>query len=300
LDKTIVYLISGRAHLPNLVISILDLRTIAGWKGNIEVHAWPESLDIVNEIATDRRLDISVHERKPKYRGKNAQFLDKTKMMQQLTSKRPTESFIYLDADTSPVKPIDELFEMLEYYSFITTQFNLWTIGKGTIQKRVARLLEHNHMPRKMVIDCIADFDFPSLNGGIWGVRGESKALAAWSHWTDLHKTTLFIADEVCLHPVAHDLRETDACGVATGGLWNASSKYLPRSTNRSDVKIWHFHGDSNLRPDKSPLGFELWWPRYLFALENKVGKIDEWWNAINNKHLRRREKEAGFDTCSW
>jgi len=80
MKQRVVYLMSGEAHLPYLVVSLWTL--CKHWDGEIIIHAWPESFDIVKTIVKDRRLKISgAIKREPEYRGKNAQFIDKIKMM---------------------------------------------------------------------------------------------------------------------------------------------------------------------------------------------------------------------------
>jgi hypothetical protein len=77
--RSIIYLMSGPAHLPYLVVSLRSLRQ--NWDGPIVVYAWPKSFSIVQEIAKDNRLDIEARSRIPSYRGKNSQFVDKISLM---------------------------------------------------------------------------------------------------------------------------------------------------------------------------------------------------------------------------
>ncbi len=83
-ERRVVYLISGPPHLLYLVTSLVALRKI--WDGEIIVYAWPASIGLVKRMAKDERLGIEAVERIPTYKGKNAQFFDKIKMMQMAPS----------------------------------------------------------------------------------------------------------------------------------------------------------------------------------------------------------------------
>lgn len=61
-------LMSGQAHLPYLAVCLHTLRN--HWDGSIRVFAWPESIDIVREIAKDERLGIECELRDPAYRAR--------------------------------------------------------------------------------------------------------------------------------------------------------------------------------------------------------------------------------------
>lgn len=293
-DKAgINYLISGPSHLPNLVVSLYSLRAVGLWTGPIFVHAWPESFGIIEQIARDERLSIEVFEREPAYRGKNSQFLDKIQVMQEC----PTKVGMYLDADTIACRTFDELIYEAELYGFCATQFNDWTTQIGTVKRRIERLVEREPINQESVQIALTQ-RLSSVNGGVFACRHDSIVLPTWYDWTYAVKD-IFIADETVLHACMVEYDSTGSFSVLHGGSWNCSPKYMPRHAQDKQVRIWHFHGDSNLRPSKSQKGFDLWWPRYQQCLNMNIGNILDWKDDCRNKYLPLLEREHDNEATS-
>ena len=73
--------------------------------------------------------------------------------------------------------------------------------------------------------------------------------------------------------------------------MYNCSPmKYQPKNLKDEDVIIRHFHGDSNVRTNKSEKGWNLWRPIYQECLEKNVGGMAEWRGKIKNKFMSRLE----------
>jgi len=287
----VVYLISGPDHLPNLVVSLNSLRR-HGWDGEVWVFAWKESADIVKQISEDRGLDIRVLLRRPQYRGKNAQFLDKIRVVGDMGI---CDRVLYLDADTLPVGNVRGLFDQAAECSFLATQFNDWTTGTGgVVDKRIRKLLDYPEIPQYLIQELLAE-RWTSVNGGVFVANPKSSILDDWEKWTNLCKETVFIADEAVLHVVmAHHFNQ--GLSVSRGGVWNASPKFnkLPDC----EVKLWHFHGDCNLRPAKSPKGVSIWWPEYMLCLNENVGKIEEWQGSIGGYFQKALQYPDIMEEC--
>lgn len=290
MKTAVVYLMSGPAHLANLVVSIKSLRR--HWTGPVLVVSWDESSRIVTTISEDRSLEIRHLIRRPGYRGKNSQFFHKIQLMQELTMY---DKVMYLDADTMPIGDVNELFEQAEDYEFLATQFNHWETGcDGVVDKRIRRLRDYP-IPAE-IIDEVTYNVWPSVNGGVFVTDPNSEILRRWEEWTDHAKESVFIADEAVLHVVMAKYFER-GFGVAVGGMWNASPKYSQIPDR--DVKIWHFHGDSNLRPNKSPKGVKLWLSEYLHCLEYNVGGICDWKDRIGCDYLTKLH-QTPVDCCMY
>jgi hypothetical protein len=88
--------------------------------------------------------------------------------------------------------------------------------------------------------------------------------------------------------------------GVAMGGRWNCSpiKKYRPKDMAEEDVVVWHFHGDSATRFEKSPEGVAMWWAEYQGCLRDNVGGIAEWRPEIRYKHLDQCEMDVSERIC--
>lgn len=289
--RQVNYLMSGAAHLPYLVVSLESLRH--HWDGPTVVHAWPESYDIACEIYQDSRLQVSdVCLRRPAYRGKNSQFLDKIQLMMSL----PKDTLqVYLDADTMPVGTLDPLFKTAAFYGFAATQFNAWVTGgsRGVIKNRIERLLNYEVIEKDYVKEVLGN-KWPSPNGGIFACNPNSEVLPIWYEWSFAAKD-VFISDETVLHVLQPKFVPTKRMKVIEGGIFNCSPKHRPEDLDPEDVVVWHFHGDSNVRPEKSIAGYEMWLPRYHEVLEANYGGIKRWNDQCvsENKWMRALDREG-------
>lgn len=270
----VVYLISGSAHLPYLVVSIDSLRR-HGFTDDITVYVWPESLEIAAQIERDKSLGVKVIPRAPQYRGKNAQFIDKIRLA--ISIDRPT---VYLDADTMPVAELNQMFRTARRGLFVATQFCDWVSSTGIPRKRVSQLIGRQ-VDQDAVESCLK-FPMFSPNGGVFAFsEGCRDLLKLWESWTEKN-LDMFIADEVVLHVVL--AQSIGRSAVCYPGVWNCSPKHGLKLSQ--EPKIWHFHGDSNVRPSKSQHGYDLWWPRFLDCLANNKGNLEQWVSDCGNSYV--------------
>lgn len=286
--STIVFLISGSAHLPYLVVSLRSLRRFYG--GRVVVYVYPESEGLVREIAKDTRLDIQVVLWEPRYRGKNGQFTQKILVMQQLD----VGVALYLDADTMPMCDPEPLLELGSRVGFCATQFCDWKSNNGKAANRIRGLLGREGIDRESV-EYVLNNPLPSVNGGVFACRPSSLVLPTWHEWT-MACRDMFIADETVLHAMmgvyanpAQPMHPDAECQmiVAEGGAWNCSPKFQPVDLADKDVAIWHFHGDSCVRPTKSQKGYNLWWPVFESCCDMNIGSIRDWLPQIENRFLK-------------
>lgn len=278
MQEAVAYLMSGPAHIPYLVASVASLRE--HWDGPVLVHAYPQSYGLVSQMAEDRRLNIRPVLWEPQYNGKNGQFLNKIIMMRRLAVGKA----LYLDADTLPVASPAPLFEACPENGACFTQFNDWQSNSGIPKKRVSRLVGRDGIPQTAVESAI-NFPLISPNGGVFAACPQSPVLRLWEEWTR-KVLDLFIADETVLHAIIAATGPDPRVGYAVGGAWNCSPKFQPAKLADEDVKIWHFHGDSNVRKTKSPRGIGLWWPVYERCLALNLGGIVNLQADCGNKYL--------------
>lgn len=290
------YLMSGPAHLPYLAVSLASLRR--WYAGPVVVWAYPNCQVEAAALAGDSRIRAQYRDWTPIYEGKNGQFINKIQVMM---NDQTSDGAVYLDADTLIAGSLTEMFEAIVVNGFVATQFNQWDARSGVIQNRVKRLLGRQPIPQEAV-QSFLDSQFtegpdPSVNGGVWGCTPKSvyvqEILKKWMDWTMAVKD-IFIADETVLHALmSYQFDQTPSrFEVMRGGRWNCSPKHQPSSLCNADVKIWHFHGDCNVRPEKSKRGVELWWPEYLQVLEDNIGRIQEWKNSYSsNQYLKELER---------
>jgi hypothetical protein len=268
MKNSIVYLMSGVPHLPYLTVS---LRTLSDHLGDfdVRVYAWPESYPIVKRIVRD--TEFQAYEIEPEYRGRNDQFICKIKLM----SSIDCDYGLYLDADTIIRGDVSPFFRLAEEFGFCMTQFNDWGTSGSIIRNRLERLKGRAPIDQKVVHELLSK-KWPSVNGGVFSCSPSSTILNTWHAWTMAVKD-IFIADETVLHAIMVGCEGSNQTTVVCGGHYNASPKYRPKNLKDEDVVIWHGHGDSFLRPNKSPKGVYLWWPIYQECLKSNYGGIAEW-----------------------
>lgn len=285
----IVYMMSFPAHCPYLVASLWTLRQ-HWWDGPVIVYAWPESIDIVRQIAEDRRLMVVASPYEPAYRGRNDQFLSKIEMAR----VQDGYAMLYLDADTTIHGKLDVLFELVGEYGFCATQFNDWTTATPSIRRRLEWMRPYReHLRQFKLLDDLLNghLPLPSVNGGVWAARSSSVVLRDWERVTRAMVGGVFIADEVALHLMAAEhIPRGNLCVAMQGGRFNCSPKYQSKDLPDDQVIVRHFHGDSNVRPDKSPKGCALWGPIWQECLAENVGGCREWYDPAMNKWMKLLE----------
>lgn len=275
----VMFLLTGPSHLPNLAVCVRSLRK--WWSGDVKIGAWPESILVARQIAADPRVDAEIIPCDADYKGKNAQEIAKIALIQTVKSH---EMVIYLDADLLIQGSIAPLYLAATQspVAFSATQFCDWTMQKGIPRGRVERLFPYDEIPRGL-IEAAVQPEMPSYNSGIFASRPDSEVLPTWGKWTEVSRK-IYISGESSLHPIAQKYP------IATlwGGKFNCSTIYQSPNLPDDQVAIWHFHGDSNLRPGKSLRGFRMWWPHLMATMDENIGGIRDWWSTIapTNGHL--------------
>jgi len=285
MKNQVVYLLSNDSFLPYLVVSLYTLRQ--HWEGKVTVFAWEQAFPLAEELGKDMRLYVDVKKREPIEKGgrKKWQFLDKIHLMSTLD----TDAALYLDADTTVHNPIDSIFDAVAEHGFVSTQFNDWTTGMRRIQKRVKKLTGIERIDQKLVQRVLRGA-YPSPNGGVFACRPDSLVLPVWYEWTKA-AMSIFIPDETVLHLFQPSFFR--GVGILEGGRFNCSPKFQPKNLKDEEVVIYHHHGSSAVRPQKSPRSYAMWYPLYQDCMLQNVGGMAEWSCKIKNKWLDRlREKE--------
>jgi len=293
MQESIVYLMSGQAHLPYLAVSLRTLREY--WKGMIRVYAWPESFELVKVMSTDDRLGIEAIPHEPAYRarrderrqGKNDQFISKLRLVRSLTE---IDSVLYLDADTSVHGDLAPLFQSAQQYTFAATRFSSWTTAGGIVQNRIKRLLglpkiDQGHVKQVLQVP------WPSLNGGVFCCSPKSPTLKTWEEWT-WEARHVFIADEAVLHVLQPKFLRLGQMYIYPDGRFNCSCnpKWAPEGVSKDEIIIWHYHGDSNVRPAKHRgHAYRRWWPMWQQCLVENIGSCREWAPSNKNGWLGNR-----------
>lgn len=287
-NNLVVYLMSGPAHVPYVTVSIWSLRK-SGYTGPITVFAWPESVGFMRALERDDRLNIWVSEREPKLRrkdgmGGNAQGLDRIDLVRSLEA----DVVAYFDADSSIHGDITPMFDAAARSGYCATQWCDWVSNNGKTRGRIHGLLDIEGIPGDLVQQVLTH-RWPSLNCGVFAAKPDSPLLTPWYEWCKLCKG-LFIADERTQHLLMASY--PDKMTVLLGGAFNCSPKFQPGSLRDEDVVVYHYHGDSNTRPNKSQRGWDLWRPMWFECLEKNIGRIRSDWRDMGNKYLPKVMKD--------
>jgi len=299
--REVIYLTSFPAHLPYLVVSLMTLRE--HWRGRVRVFAWPESIDLVRKIAEDERLNVVAELREPAYRarrdekrqGKNDQFIHKIRLMQSISD---ADLVLYLDADTSVHGDLMPLFRAARSHTFVATRFSSWTTAGGVVQARIKRLREFPNIDQNCVEEVLR-LPWPSVNGGVFCCSPRSHVLKTWERWT-WEARHVFIADEAVLHVLQPLFSPSGQMAVWPDGRFNCSCnpKWMPEKLGEHEIVVWHYHGDSNVRPSKhGGHPYRRWWLLWRRCLSENYGNCREWnpceangW--LGNKWMAELEKE--------
>ena len=279
--QEVVFLVSGTAHLPYLIVSLKTLRE--HWRGQVRVFAWPESIDLVREIAKDERLCIVAELSEPAYRarrdegrqGKNDQFIAKIRLVQSI---KDVNLVLYLDADTSVHGSLSPLFRAARRFSFVATRFSSWTTAGKVVQSRIKRLREFSKINQSYVEEVLRS-PWPSVNGGVFCCSPQSHVLKVWGEWT-WEARHVFIADEAVLHTLVPLFLRSGQMYVWPDGRFNCSCnpKWLPEKLGEHEIVVWHYHGDANVRPAKhGGHAHRRWWPLWQKCLAENWGNCREW-----------------------
>jgi hypothetical protein len=279
--KRVIYLLSGPSHAPNLVCSLISLRKY--FDGPVTIFTWYESRQIVHRICSDPYLNADYIHREPTYRGHSDTYVDKTRLIQSFEND---DDVLFLDADTIINGSLSLLFASIAKYGFVAAQFNDWVSTGKIISGRINTLRAFPEIDKDL-ISKVTSHTYPSVNSGIFGAKPESPVLPLWYEYTYAARST-FIPDEKTLHVVMPKFTASGEM-IVVDGRWNCSPIYQPVGLSDNDVRIWHFHGDSNLRPDnKSERGWEMWKPAFRNAMHYDSGGIRAWAKHANNKWLNK------------
>lgn len=287
MKQTVFYLLTGNSNLPYLVVSLKTLRE--HYSGDVIIHAWENSYSQCLKIA--EYFNCECVRTFPQYTSKNAQELNKIKILRSDERENwEDRAVLYIDADTAVVNPLDDLFEDIEEYGFVATRFCDWSMDVSVVRNRVESLFRKSSIEKKWITAAL-EKTRPSYNSGVFGVSFSEDSIAGsvlkkWEEWT-WDARSVFIAGETTLHPIMAMFGNS----VRTvKGIYNCSAKYQKNSTiKEEDVVIWHFHGDSAVKPGKSQRAQDLWLPLYRKAREENWGHINEWIETCDSPRRCRK-----------
>lgn len=289
MNRSVIFLMTGKAHVPYLLVCLRTLRD--NYDGDVVIYCTEdETAKLCYPLG--QCFDADVRRTEAMKLRKNVQFTTKVRLFAE-GNELPEGVVAYLDADLIIRQPLDRMFEGAETYGSCFTQFCDWVTNCGIIEKRIRRFYEFD-VDHHRIDGALANAN-PSPNGGVFAVNHEScrDLCREWLDWT-VKGNSSFIADETALNILFPVWSLYNAASIITGGRFNCSPKHKPESLAWDDVHILHGHGDSFARPEKK--GVEHWWPLFVDCWRTNLGGCRDWseWHC-GNKHLRKLPQAAAL-----
>ncbi|MBL9090228.1 MAG: class I SAM-dependent methyltransferase [Planctomycetaceae bacterium] len=263
-DCGVFYLLTGTAHAARLVVSLASLRR--HWSGPVTVYTTQDDSHQIGELcARDPRLNIEHRPWRMPVSGKNASYLGKVALAQELPHPRT----LYLDCDTLVVGDVTPFFDALRTKPLCVAQFANWRTSGPIMRRRIERWrgVHSEDLPveQRDALISAALRNRPAINAGIVAMRAGSAWTTEWQKLSLAGRRT-FICDEIALQ-----LLLTEQDHELLDCRFNCSPIYAQPT---SDVRIWHFHGSKHLR---HPQGRLIWEPHYERCAAENLASLGDW-----------------------
>ncbi|MFW5794619.1 MAG: hypothetical protein ACOCV1_03955 [Bacillota bacterium] len=225
-SKGVIYYNRGTKCMIRLLVSLHSLRK--QWDGSVSIICSGEQQNwFIREI---KNMDADIIDM-PFYEGANSLAL-KSKLWRY----SPYDLTMFLDADTIILNSIDEYFNYIDKYDFVTGKFSNWKTTGGIISSRIKAW--------KVIAPELIE---PALNYGDainTGVNGWKRGASLLPEWEELskkgqeEKCTTRVLDEIAcqilLPKHKHFLADTK---------WGESIKY---GNYNDETIIIHYHGNKH------------------------------------------------------
>jgi len=252
MSQGIVYFNHGVDYLERLGVSLFSLRK--HWRGEVAIVDTKESGDGIYRLAS--RFDVEIIPVKFIQREKNSCYCQKASVWR----NSPFVSSLQVDSDTifasSPQGLLDQISDVKNPPA-VLTQFSDWVTTGSPVRERIEcwrgvkvgsrNCWDKTLRPDDLVAASLAD-DFPAINTGVIGYRGNSQFLQSWERLThagwDRPLTDEIAAQllaRVCKHMIVSD-------------RYNCSPVY---GKDCGSAVIWHFHGSRHRKSQAR----EIWEP---------------------------------------
>jgi len=225
MTKTVLYYNRGTKCINRLVVSIHSLKK--HWSGDIT---------LVNEGVLNEVLSKAMDKLGVKIINIPEQLVYPLVVKSRLHKHVNYDMTMFVDADTLILGSVDEYFEMIEKYGFVTGNFCNWKTTGGNISKRI-----------KAWEKAVPELIKPALKYGIainTGINGWKRENELLYHWEQVceagyaNKCTTRIVDEIaCQLVLPHHIH-----GIA-GVEWGTSVKF---GKVNDKTKIIHYHGSKH------------------------------------------------------
>jgi hypothetical protein len=248
MTKGVIYYNRGTKCMARLLVSLYSLRK--HYQGNVAlIYSGEQEQWFLDAV---KSFDAEVIEM-PFRKGEGSLVLKAS-----LWRYSPFDLTMFMDADTIVLNPIDEYFDYIDKYDFVTGNFANWKTNGGTISKRIKNWQK-----------CCPELIQPAINFGQavnTGVDGWKKGATLLKAWEDLtikgfkmNCTTRIVDEIACQLLLPHH-----KCYVADTS-WGESIKFGKWNEN---TKIIHYHGSKHVG-DRPQNGL---WKQHFWELVHEVG----------------------------
>lgn len=262
----VLYMLTGRRHQPLLAVSLWTLRTRAKYAGQVCIAAGDKAAwECSKRLCDDERLGPLTARRWEAPTHRHASYENKAFFMAELS---PFARTVFLDADTAPVRPIEELFPQNSRET-VLTQFCTWTTQGTRVTGRVKKW-EHVAL---FFVQRALEQPWPAVNTGVMAFGCESPFMSPWAEMTKKYPRA-FIGDEISAQLL---LPEFWGCNnfKILDHRWNFSPIYSPGCGVENELAIiYHFHGKKHLRKKQGRI---IWEPMFIDAWRENIGEIRGW-----------------------
>jgi hypothetical protein len=274
-NKGIIFLNSGSKLLPRLITSLHSLRQ--HYQDNITILViGNENNNLYEKIAAEYSTSVVNIDFNLKIR--HHYWFEKSR----LHLYTPYQNSIFLDSDTIVLNNFNELFDEIEKYDFIASQFAHWKSSGRTIRKRLRQWSSTDH---NLVEDTIKK-DIPSVNMGLYGFKKSSELMKHWFDLTIKHPTASLPEETTC------HLLLTQYKSKIVSNIYNCSCKHdNPRD---KEVKVVHYHGRKHCRLDESyrlKFNGSIWMQHWKDVLDKNICDIQNWYDKCGDRYLNKLMK---------
>lgn len=258
-DRVICYLLSGDRHAAMLAVSLWSLRAHYGgpvWILAVNKPAADAARRIVDD---DYSGDATVLEWEP---PSKFCYVAKTSVWQ--ATNEYFRRTLLVDCDTVFVGDFSELWANGDEVT--VTRFGNWITSGKIVGGRIKKF---RHTPGlEQTAERLVRVPRPAINTGLVGWTDQTAVLEPWSSCS-LASRQKFLTDEIVLQLAIEHYPHR-----LLDDRYNLSPIY---GVNKSDPRVWHFHGAKHGKHTRRRQYRDIWIPEFLSAWNHNFGDIRDW-----------------------
>jgi hypothetical protein len=262
----VLYQLTGSRLAVHCAVSIWSLRQV--YKGPVTLLATEDCWPIATLLASDDRLDLEIRQTELLAGCHRDNFVAKAWTY----LKTPYDRTIYIDCDTTVIKPIDELFE----YPFGVCQVaQINILDDHKVARRTRTHMRHWRElgpGGALLLQRAMDANVPCINNGMVVFDKEHPCVWEMHHLALAGRLHNLGGDQLALQLMLAHHPEI----AILPDKWNRCLGY---STDANSAAILHFHGRRWYVHRRCR---RLWYEYLMTTLRANVGSLSKWVNRYN------------------